>query len=301
MTTDIVRALVTSEIVRLNVRDAEQETHIRSLFEANTLARIRFHQFPTNDAWCRDYGAIFLVNDDDPERPSLIATDWRYHARSGAPDSHEEAMPRRMAETLAVPCFPNDLALWGGAIDTNGAGTLLAARQAVLGPNRNPGTSQEAAETQLRRMLGGEQVLWLDGSLAGDPACGFLDNVVRFVAEDTVLLADAPHQDENHAPLQACAEVLKRAQLSDGRPLQVRRLPLPAPRYHEGQRLPASYTTFYIANRIVLLPAYGDPNDAAAQDILAACFPERRIVPIACAQLTQGLRILHGFTQQVPV
>ena len=298
-----IAALATSETVHINVLDAQHEAHVRGLLDAATLARVIFHRFPTNDAWCRDHGAIFVTRDAQRPEP-LAALHFDYNAWGGKypPYDLDRRIGRLMAESLGVPRFPGDMILEGGSIEVNGAGDLLTTEQCLLNPNRNPHLGREDIETRLREMLGVEQILWLGEGIEGDDTDGHVDDLARFVARDVVVTVVEPNRaDRNHAPLAANLERLRAMRLHDGGALTVLELPLPAPLWHDGQRLPASYANFYIANSVVLLPVFADRNDARAVETLQACFPGRRIVPIDCRRLVVGLGTFHCLTQQVPV
>jgi agmatine deiminase len=298
-----VAALATSETVHINVLDAAHEAHVRERLAAVTpLDAVRFHHFPTNDAWCRDHGAIFVTRDPARGAP-LAALHFDYNAWGGKypPYDLDRHIGRLMAEQLDVPRFPGDMILEGGSIEVNGAGTLLTTEQCLLNPNRNPQLSRPDIETRLREMLGVEHIVWLGDGIEGDDTDGHVDDLTRFVAEDTVVTVVEPNRsDANHAPLAANLERLRGVRLPDGRALRIHDLPLPAPVWHEGQRLPASYANFYIANRVVLQPVFADANDARAIAVMEACFPDRRVVPLDCRKLVVGLGTFHCLTQQVP-
>jgi len=297
-----VAALATSEPVHINVLDAQHEAHVHGLLDAATLGAVRFHQFPTNDAWCRDHGAIFVTRSPERSEP-LAALHFDYNAWGGKypPYDLDRRIARLMAEELGVPRFPGDMILEGGSIEVNGAGTLLTTEQCLLNPNRNPSLTREDIEQRLREMLGIEQIVWLGDGIEGDDTDGHVDDLTRFVAEDTVLtVVEANTRDANHAPLAANLERLRGVRLIDGRALRILELPLPAPVWHGEQRLPASYANFYIANRVVLAPVFADRNDAHAVATLQECFPGRRVVPIDCRKLVVGLGTFHCLTQQIP-
>ncbi len=294
-----VEALARSETVRINVLGPEHERHVQGLL-AGIAAPIVYHRFPTNDAWCRDHGAIFVVRRD---RPALAALDFEFNAWGGKylPCDLDNAIPRQMAEALDVPCLPMGMVLEGGSIEVNGAGLLLTTEQCLLNPNRNPGLGRVQIEARLRAALGVERVLWLGEGIAGDDTDGHVDDLTRFVAEDTVVTAvEADPDDENYVPLHENLQRLASVRLADGRPLRVIHLPMPRPLYCEGTRLPASYANFYIGNRVVLLPCFDDRNDAVAIEVLRGCFPDREIVTIDCTDLVWGLGAFHCLTQQVP-
>ncbi|MBA3564532.1 MAG: agmatine deiminase family protein [Gammaproteobacteria bacterium] len=299
-----VAALVAGETVRINVLDAGHEVRVRRCLElaGADIACVEFHAFPTNDAWCRDHGAIFVV------RPSLrgdplAAVDCGFNAWGGKypPFDLDNAIPRRMAEALAIPRFTAGMTLEGGSIDANGDGTLLTTEQCLLNPNRNPAMSRADIETRLGELFGVRKLLWLGQGIAGDDTDGHVDDLARFVSRDTVVtVVEADPDDANFTPLRENVERLASMTLADGESLRVLELPMPAPVFHGGERLPASYANFYIANSVVLLPVYDDPADEIAAAVLRDCFPARRIVPIDCRKLTVGLGAFHCLTQQVP-
>jgi agmatine deiminase len=191
--------------------------------------------------------------------------------------------------------------LEGGSIDVNGAGLALTTEQCLLNPNRNPHLNRAEIERRLREFLGIEKVLWLGEGIQGDDTDGHVDDLTRFVSADAVVtVVEEDPNDDNFAPLEDNLVRLKSMTGLDGRPLTIKTLPMPAPVYHDGTRLPASYANFYIANRVVLLPFFNDPMDAAATDIIQSCFPRREIIGIDCTDLVWGLGAFHCLTQQVP-
>jgi agmatine deiminase len=283
-------ALAAGEMVHINVTD---EGGVRGRFgRLIDSGRVVLHAIPTNDAWCRDYGAI-IVRDETGRR---VALDFRFNAWGGKyPFDLDDAVPPRMAQALGLPCVAVDAVLEGGSIDLNGSGRLLTTEQCLLNPNRNPSMSRKDIEGMLGRYLGIREVIWLGEGIAGDDTDGHVDDFARFVAEDTVVCAVEPDRsDVNHEPLHANAERLK----SHG--LRVVELPMPRPLYRGAGRLPASYANFYIGNEVVLVPAFGCPRDADAAVIFGACFPGRSVVPIDSRALVAGLGALHCLTQQVP-
>ncbi|MFU8820231.1 MAG: agmatine deiminase family protein [Gammaproteobacteria bacterium] len=295
-----VTALASGETVRINVLDAAHEAHVRTRLGAvaNSPAVV-FHYFPTNDAWCRDHGAIFVR--DDAGR--LAAVDCGFNAWGGKypPWDLDDAIPAQMAAALGLQRFQGGLILEGGSLDFNGAATVLTTEQCLLNENRNPDLSRTDIEARLGLLFGVHQVLWLGEGIIGDDTDGHVDDITRFVAEDVVVTVVEPDpSDPNHAPLAENLDRLRAMRLHDGRPLRIIELPMPARVELDGARLPASYGNFYIGNEVVLLPAFGQPADERAARILADCFPGRRIVPIRANELVVGLGAFHCLTQQVP-
>jgi agmatine deiminase len=261
-----------------------------------------FHDFPTNDAWCRDHGAIFVKRSgqDDP----LLSLDFQFNAWGGKypPFDLDNAIAAKMAAALDVPCYTVDMVLEGGSIDVNGAGALLTTEQCLLHPNRNPSMARDEVESTLRATLGVSQIIWLGEGIVGDDTDGHIDDITRFVAEDTVItVVESNRSDENYQPLAENRERLSAVRLADGRPLKVIEMQMPQPVEFEGDRLPASYANFYIGNRVVLMPFFNDPADAPNREVLARCFPGREVIGIDCTDLVLGLGTFHCLTQQVPV
>jgi len=298
---EFVGVLSRFETVRINVLDAAHEKHVRAHLEGRADAsNIVFHRFPTNDAWCRDHGAIFVRNKADR---TLLALDFRFNSWGGKypPFDLDDAIPQQMAAALGVAHRSIDAILEGGSIDVNGAGALLTTEQCLLNENRNPSMSRSEIEAMLRDNLGVGQIIWLGDGIVGDDTDGHIDDLTRFVAEDTVVTVIEPDmQDDNFAPLAENRERLAAVRLADGRPLQVVELTMPRPVEFDGQRLPASHANFYIGNGVVVMPAFDDPADEPNRQALARCFPDREVIAIDCTDLVLGLGTFHCLTQQVP-
>lgn len=300
---EMVAALAEVEHVHINVLDKVQSSYVERLLAPHAPAdRIHLHSIPTNDAWCRDHGAIFCLGSAKAEYPG-VAAKFRYNAWGGKypPFDLDAQVAERMAATLGVPCFEQPMVLEGGAVDVNGGGVLMTTEQCLLNPNRNPSMSREAIEDCLARALGAKTIVWLGSGIEGDDTDGHIDELTRFVAERRVVTAvELDRDDSNHVPLQDNRRRLAEFRFADGGELEIIDLPMPAPLHYRGMRLPASYANFYVANDLVLIPAFSDTADAVAAAVLADCFPDRRIVAIDCRYLIVGLGGLHCLTQQVP-
>ena len=297
----VVAALAESETVRINVLDEAHERHVRRLLEAATrVHEIIFHRIPTNDAWCRDHGPIFVAS----HRSELMALDFEFNAWGGkySPYDADAAAGGVMASALGVPRFAPGMVLEGGSVDVNGIGSLLTTSQCLLNPNRNPRLDRAAIEARLKSGLGASQVIWLDGGIDGDDTDGHVDAVARFVDSNRVVAAvEQNENDPNHRSLAANRERLENVRLSGGGRLDLVELPMPNPLFRRGRRLPASYANFYVANEVVLVPQFGCPQDARAREVLGSCFPGRRTVPVDCRRIVIGLGAVHCLTQQVPL
>lgn len=299
---EFVAALAACEPVYINVLDAEHERHVRKLLaKAVAAERLRVFRFPTNDAWARDHGAIFVTRAAS-EEPRL-AVDFDYNAWGGKypPFDLDREVGRQMAEALGVPRYAMPgVVLEGGSIEVNGEGALLTTEQCLLNPNRNPMLTRADIEHLLQECLGVREILWLGDGIEGDDTDGHIDDLTRFVGPGTVVtVVESNRADPNHAPLEANRRLLDTLSVG-GRKLTVVELPMPEPQYLEEQRLPASYANFYIANGAVLVPTFGCPADEVACATLRDCFPGRRVVAVDCRVLIAGLGALHCLTQQVP-
>ena len=311
---EIVRWLSSAEDVHILVNDLAAEKRARQMLrrQGANLARLHFHPWRTDRIWLRDAGPIFVK--EEGAAGQLAITDWHFNAWAKYDNWHNDNLiPRQVAEFYAMQAFAptvtlNDgskqrLVLEGGSIDTNGAGLLLTTEECLLSEvqARNPGVTREQLEAAFREYLGIEQVLWLNRGCAGDDTHGHIDDITRFVAPNTILTAvESNTADENHLPLAENLERLHAARNLDGRPFEIRTLPMPAPVLFEGQRLPASYANFYICNGLVLVPTFNDPNDRLALNTIADCFPDRTVTGIHCTDFIWGLGALHCMTQQEP-
>lgn len=304
---DIVRHLSRVETVHILVNDAAAEKRARGVLKRSgaNLAQVSFHQWPTNRVWTRDSGPIFVRNSGG----SLAVTNWKFNGWAKYDNWQlDNQIPEHVASLLDLPTWTpmigdHRVVLEGGSMDVNGAGTLITTEECLLSDvqQRNPGISREQLEKTFHDYLGIDQVLWMNRGIAGDDTHGHVDDITRFVAKNTIVTVVEPNrEDDNHLPLAENLDRLKSARNPDGQPFEVVELPMPAPVVFEGQRLPASYGNFYIANGLVLMPTFNDPNDRKALNILADLFSSRGVVGIHCGDFIWGLGALHCMTQQQP-
>jgi agmatine deiminase len=303
---EIVRLLHGREQVRILVEDARREKSVRRLLtDAGVdLDKITFFHFPTDRSWVRDSGPIFVRN-----RGEVAATCWRFNAWAKYDNWRRDAsIPRKIARSARVrhwePHWQDGrVVLEGGAIDVNGSGSLLTTEECLLGEvqQRNPGMSRSDWEGIFAEYLGVRHVLWLGRGIAGDDTHGHVDDLARFVAPRRVVtVVETDRRDPNYAPLRDNLRRLKNMTDQDGHRLEVVGLPMPRPLIFRGQRLPASYANFYIANGLVLVPTFNDPSDRVALRTLARLFPGREIVGVHSVDLVWGFGTLHCGTQQQP-
>jgi agmatine deiminase len=307
---EIVRKLVPGELVRILVNSAAHEGRARRVLErvGTDLQGVEFVRCPTNRGWTRDSGPVFLRKDGP--RPELGIARFHFNAWAKYPDwQRDDRIPQMAARRLELRVFPvthagRRVVLEGGSIDVNGRGTVLTTEECLLDQTvqvRNPGMSREEIESVLRDTLGCRQVLWLGRGIAGDDTHGHVDDLCRFVDPTTVVLCqESDPKDVNYEPLAENRERLQGMRTEGGSRLEVIDLPMPTPLTFEGQRLPASYANFYIANAAVLVPTFNDPNDRAALGILGEVFSDRPVVGIHAVDLVWGFGTLHCLTQQEP-
>jgi agmatine deiminase len=308
---EVVRHLARGERVRILVNDSATERRARTLLTrvGANLKMVDLVRVATDRSWTRDYCPLFVKNGAG----KVALTNWRFNGWAKYPnhkkdDAVNDEIARRFrlrqwqpATTIAGK--PWRVVLEGGAIDVNGAGTMLATEECLLDDvqARNPGLPREELERILAAHLGVRKVLWLGRGIAGDDTHGHVDDLARFVDETTVALAQEPDPtDANHEPLRDNLRRLRSMRTADGKKLRVVPLPMPAPLFLDGVRLPASYANFYIGNAVVLVPTFNDPNDRRALEILADLFPTRAVIGIHAVDLVWGLGTLHCMTQQEP-
>lgn len=299
---DFIATLAKSEKVHINIMNEAMRAHVnQQLLDKNVdMGQIYFHYFPTNDAWIRDHGPAFVIN---PRLGEKAIVDWRYNAWGGKyPAEMDNEIPGRIAEYLGLNRYVSNLVMEGGSIDVNGKGTLITTSACLLHENRNAQYSQGEIEEYLGDYYGVEKIIWLGEGIEGDDTDGHVDDITRFVNEDTVITVVEPNEnDPNHIPLKDNLKLLNKARLHNGKQMNVVELPMPTPLYYEGQRLPASYANFYIANNAVIVPTYKNVNDDRALRILETCFPDRQIVGIDSTEIIWGLGSFHCLSQQEPL
>ncbi|WP_068471520.1 agmatine deiminase family protein [Candidatus Protochlamydia phocaeensis] len=299
-----VRVLTEGEWVCINVNDEamrlQAEQHLKAA--GADLSRVQFFFHPTNDAWCRDHGPAFLLRAGDVDRKAIV--DWGYNAWGGKypPYDWDDEIPTRIAHSLNLPCFKPGIVMEGGSVEFNGKGTVLTTASCLLNPNRNPHLSREEIEKYLIQYYGVEQVLWLEEGIEGDDTDGHIDDLTRFVNEDTVVtVVEKDRNQANYRPLQQNVKALNKMRLLNGKALNVIELPMPAPYFEQGQPLPCSYANFYISNAAVIVPIFEDPQDDAALQILSECFKDRKVIGLNSRDIIWGLGSFHCLSQQEPL
>jgi agmatine deiminase len=294
----IIRPLAKNESVHILVNDEDMGNAVESTLNANNveMKNIFLHDIPTNDSWIRDYGPNFIIQSDG----KVAANDWDFDSWGRKYKWElDDLAGTVIAEESGLHHFKPEIVLEGGAIEVNGAGTCVTTESCILNPNRNNGISRDAMETVLKDYLGISKVIWLHGEMEGDDTDGHIDNLARFVNPTTMVCAvEEDEEDPNYPCLKKNFDRLRSATDQDDKLFEIVALPMPG--YIGSPRLPASYANFYIANKSVLVPVYGHPNDKRALSILEPLFPEREIIPIPSTTLIWGLGGVHCLTQQQP-
>jgi agmatine deiminase len=314
---EIIRYLSRVERVEVIVKDAAAERDARKVLKrAHAINdNVRFHRWPTNRVWTRDSGCAFVApTSGTKDQTSLAgrelkAIKWQFNAWAKYSNwQRDNKIGSLMAELAGAEEIKalfkgKQVVLEGGSIDVNGQGTLITTEECLLSKvqQRNPGMKRGDYEKVFGEYLGVKNVIWLGSGIVGDDTHGHVDDITRFVSPDTVVTCvDADPKSANYEALRENIRRLRDASTEDGKPLATIDLPMPAPVHFDGRRLPASYANFYIANGVVLVPIFNDPNDRVALDILADIFPDRDVVGIYCGDLIWGLGAIHCMTQQQP-
>jgi agmatine deiminase len=305
---EIVRVLHTAERVEIICHDETVEEAARRHLQAHGVTtNCRFHVVPNDRVWTRDSAATGVLRADG----AVEWVNWQFNAWAKYDNyRNDEKVGVAVAAITGIPRLEpmrpsgaSRIVLEGGAIETNGRGTVMVTEECLLSPvqERNPGMSREDYEAAFGRYLGCTRTIWLGEGCVGDDTHGHVDDIARFVDADVVVLAieEDPADDENH---RRSMDNLRRLQLAGGEAgtLNILTVPFPRPVMMDGVRLPASYANFYIANGTVMVPTFNDSNDRHALNVLAECFPDRQVVGIHSVDLVWGLGTLHCLTQQQP-
>jgi agmatine deiminase len=298
-----IKLVAEGERVHINVVDEKmKQKALEHVQKAGAdLNNVQFFLHPTNDAWCRDHGPAFLINPQAAQKKMIV--DWGYNAWGGKypPFDLDDNIPTLIAKHYNMPVVYPGVVMEGGSVDFNGKGTVLTTTSCLLNENRNPHLTQGQIEEYLHNYYGVTNVLWLGDGIIGDDTDGHIDDITRFVNEDTVVtVMEDDRTDENYAPLKENRKLLDRMKLENGKAINVVELPMPAAVVYEDMRLPASYGNFYISNKYVVVPTFEDKNDDRALNILQKCFPDRKVVGLNSVDIIWGLGSFHCLSQQEP-
>jgi agmatine deiminase len=304
---EFIKKVSLYETVFLVVADEKLKEKVSDMLERAKvdLKMVSFIIQKTNRSWMRDSGPIVIYNGKEREALNFNFNGWAKYKNYQL----DKNVPAAVASFLNLPLTPvmykgKPVIVEGGAIDSNGRGTLLTSEECLLHPDiqvRNPGFTKEDYEAVFKEYLGITNVIWLGDGIEGDDTHGHIDDLCRFVNEDTIVtIVETNPEDKNYAPLQDNLKRLQNSKLENGKAPVIVALPMPKRLDFEDLRLPASYANFLILNKCVLMPTFNDANDRVALNVLGACFPDREIIGISAIDLIWGFGTLHCLSQQVP-
>jgi agmatine deiminase len=304
---EITRVLARHERVEILCHDETVREDARRLLEAHGVREnVRLHVVPNDRVWLRDSAPTGVVD----EKGQVVLVNWAFNAWAKYDNYARDARIGEAVERLTGlprveperPDTGERVVLEGGGIETDGEGTLLVTEEWLLSDVqvRNPGLSREDYERLFAQYLGIRQTIWLGEGCVGDDTHGHIDDIARFTSPGTIVLAfEEDPADDNHRRSLDNWDRLQLVGGADGR-LRVVKLPYPRAVEMNGERLPASYANFYVANGVVIVPTFNDPNDRVALNTLAELFPDRQVVGIHAVDLVWGLGTLHCLSQQQP-
>ncbi len=305
---EFIKKIASVEEVYLVVSDEKLKSRVDEMLSTAHVnkSNVSYIIHRTNRSWMRDSGPIILKNaDGNSEALDFNFNGWAKY-KNFRLDRH---VPSKVAAALELPLTKamykgKPVVLEGGAIDSNGKGTLMTSGECLLDPKiqvRNPGFTKADYEAVFREYLGITNTIWLGKGIIGDDTHGHIDDLCRFVNENTVLaVVESDRKDENYGVLQDNLERLKVAKLEDGSSPAIVEIPMPHKLIFDGIRIPASYANFLVLNKTVLVPTFNDSNDRIALNIIASCFPGREIIGLSAIDLIWGFGTLHCLSQQVP-
>ncbi len=298
-----IGALHNGQKIKVIVADSETEARASSMLDNAKvfLSQIEFHAIKNQDVWIRDYGPLFVVNQDEWQKLAMVKLVFNAWGNKYDDLKEDANIPGEINKIMNLPVFETGIVLEGGSIEVNGSGTLLTTEQCLLNKNRNPSLSKEDIENLLKDYLNVSNILWLKKGIAGDDTDGHIDDIARFVGQNTVVCAfEQDKSDDNYSALKENYDLLRKMKDENGSKLKVMKLPMPGIVSDAQSRLPASYANFYIGNDAVAVPLFGSKNDKKALRVLGRAFPGRKIVGIDCRKMVYGFGALHCVTLQEP-
>ena len=304
---EFIKKVATFETVFLVVADEKLKEKVADMLERArvNIKNVSFIIHKTNRSWMRDSGPIIVKNGSKREALNFNFNGWAKYKNYQL----DKFVPGIVADFIDVPLTQvmykgKPVIVEGGAIDVNGKGTLLTSEECLMHPTiqvRNQGFTKEDYEVVFKEYLGVTNVIWLGDGIEGDDTHGHIDDLCRFVNEDTIVtIVETDKNDSNYKPLQDNLKRLQNAKLENGKSPVIVALPMPKRVDFEDLRLPASYANFLILNNCVLVPTFNDSNDRVALNILAECFPDREVIGISCIDFIWGFGTLHCLSQQIP-
>lgn len=297
-----IKQIALAEKVRINVPDESYITTIKNLLAEYSIKDNNVELFlnPSNDVWCRDHGPAFIVHPDNPKKKAVV--NWEFNAWGNKyPFDLDNQIPVKIAAHFNFDIYQPGIIMEGGSIDVNGIGDLLTTKSCLLNKNRNPHLTQQQIEQYLCNFYCADHVLWLSEGIAGDDTDGHIDDVARFVNNDTVVtMIETNKNDINFKPLKDNLERLKKMRLSNGKQINIIEIPMPMEIYYNSQRMPASYANFYFSNSAVIVPTFQCKNDDTALKILSEVIKDRPVIGIDSIDIIKGYGSFHCLSQQEP-
>ena len=308
----ISACLSINQNVNLIIRNLKDISKIKKIIKKfkSKISNIKFHSIKSDRIWIRDSGPIFLIN---KKTKNKIILNFRFNGWSKYKDFQKDdklnlkiskiTKIRRVEPVIKVKNEFKKIVLEGGSIDVNGKGTIILTKECLLSKvqERNPGVTKLKLENVLKDYLNVSNFIWLNRGIDGDDTHGHVDDITRFVSQNTIMTAiENNRKDKNYKRLKENLKILKKSKIENGKKLKIIKIPMPKPIYIDNIKVPASYLNFYIANKIVLLPVFNDKNDKKVFLIFKKFFKSRTIIPIDCSELIWGFGAIHCMTQQEP-
>ena len=308
----ISACLSINQNVNLIIRNLKDISKIKKIIKKfkSKISNIKFHSIKSDRIWIRDSGPIFLIN---KKTKNKIILNFKFNGWSKYKDFQKDdklnlkiskiTKIKRVEPVIKVKNKFKKIVLEGGSIDVNGKGTIILTKECLLSKiqERNPGVTKLKLENALKDYLNVSNFIWLNRGIDGDDTHGHVDDITRFVSQNTIMTAiENNKKDKNYKRLKENLKILKKSKIENGKKLKIIKIPMPKPIYIDNIKVPASYLNFYIANKIVLLPVFNDKNDKKVFLIFKKFFKSRKIIPIDCSELIWGFGAIHCMTQQEP-
>ncbi len=308
----ISACLSINQNVNLIIRNLKDISKIKKIIKKfnSKISNIKFHSIRSNRIWIRDSGPIFLIN---KKTKNKIILNFKFNGWSKYKDFQKDdklnlkiskiTKIKKVEPLIKVKNRFKKIVLEGGSIDINGKGTIILTKECLLSKvqERNPGITKLKLENALKDYLNVSNFIWLNRGIDGDDTHGHVDDITRFVSQNTIMTAvENNRKDKNYKRLKENLKILKKSKIENGKKLKIIKIPMPKPIYIDNIKVPASYLNFYIANKIVLLPVFNDKNDKKVFLIFKKFFKSRKIIPIDCSELIWGFGAIHCMTQQEP-
>lgn len=300
---EIIKALEGSDKVNLIVLGDSKDRVEKILLDYGVSnSHVHFYIEDYVDVWVRDYAPITLVNKNENKKAFVK---WKYNAYGKSHDPFFTDLLKDNDVFLDIlkrkedVIFNPNFVLEGGAIESNGNGTIMTTEQCLLNQNRNGKVEKEYVEKYLKDYLGAENLIWLKDGLTNDHTDGHIDEIARFVKEDTIVCVyEDDVNDSNFSILDNNFKILENSTDKNGNKFKIVKLPIPHMNYDNGEKAPVSYANFLIGNSVIIMAFFNDPNDEKAKNIIQSIFPNHKIIGIDCSKIIYGGGAIHCMTMQ---